>query len=114
MSTKKKFSALAVCAGFAVGVYAAPGITWYGGELDHDWQNAANWSGGAVPTTEAFNVFGIERREEYAIYSAAEGSNSYQQIYIGFNGDGRLDVTGEGLPHTNISTGSESMATMVF
>lgn len=74
--------------------------TWNGGAADHDWFNAANWStypnlptSGLSGTGDLLNIDSAGPND-YAIYSAADGSTTYGQIRVGYTANGRLDVTG--------------------
>lgn len=73
---------------------------WTGGGADHNWANAANWtSNPSLPVTGLGTTGDILDMDtvdpnNYAIYGAAQGSLTYQTVRVGYNANGRLDVTG--------------------
>lgn len=74
--------------------------SWTGGGDDHNWQNSANWTSNPSLPTTGFGTSGdilymdTAAANDYAIYSVAEGTLTYQAIRVGYNADGRLDITG--------------------
>jgi len=105
-------------------------VQWDNGALNNDWGAALNWSTDALPDTGTgatgdklhLNLPGADR----AIYSAANGTNTYQTIRIGdAAGGGELEFTGgslksDGTAATDIATGgriatlSQSGGTLTF
>ena len=73
---------------------------WTGNGADHDWANPANWtSNPSLPATGTGTTGDILDLDtvapnNYAIYTAAQGTLTYQTIRVGYYADGRLDVTG--------------------
>lgn len=72
--------------------------SWNGNGNDHDWSNASNWSTGApvAGTGSTGDILYIDAAaaNNYAVYAAAQGQTYYNKVHVGYNSDGRLDVTG--------------------
>lgn len=78
----------------------AANVSWTGGGADHNWANAANWSSNPSLPTAGTGTTGdvlymdTVNANNYAIYAAAQGTTFYNKVHVGYNADGRLDVTG--------------------
>jgi hypothetical protein len=100
---------LAAC--IAAGLFSASSLRagvnryWDGGGADNNWLTVANWDGDTLPTTGLGTVGDVlylnDTSANYPIFSAANGSLTYQTIRIGYgsapvgpSADGRLDITG--------------------
>ena len=84
-------------------VQAGSNVSWTGSGADHDWLNAANWSTDpnlpvtGLGTTGDILYMDTAGASDYAIFAAADGSLTYQSVRVGYNANGRLDVTGGSL-----------------
>ncbi|MCU0796563.1 MAG: hypothetical protein MUF31_11570 [Akkermansiaceae bacterium] len=85
-------------------------ITWTG-SADQEWLNPANWSSQPALPVEGSNATAdtlwIDSPSRPAVFDAADGTRNYRSIRVGFNADGRLDITG------GILSGQHTIQTMI-
>jgi hypothetical protein len=94
-----------------VTVYTNATCVWDGEAGDGDWDNPVNWAfdgNNVLPSADGTSgaTLQIDTTENYAVYTAEQGSRNYNQLHIGIDADGRLDVLGSGYTLSASALGS--------
>lgn len=83
----------------------AADVAWSGGGADSEWLNAANWSSNPNLPVEGTGTAGdvvlLDATVNYPVFDAGDGTRTYQAVRVGYNADGRLDLTGGTLVHSH-------------
>ncbi len=92
-------------------VYTNSTCVWDGEAGDADWDNPVNWAfedNNVLPVAAGTSggTLQIDSLENFAAYTAEQGTRSYNRLHIGVDADGRLDVLGSGYTLSAAATGS--------
>lgn len=90
-------------------VYTNVLCVWDGEAADNAWDNPTNWafaSNMVLPDTGA--TLQLDTVANYAKYTPDLGSRGYARIHVGYDADGRFDITGSGYTLGSTGTGGQS------